>query len=55
MFADLKRYEPTTHFNGQSTVTIHGDHATGESSDLDVEDLDVFGRPDLSIARLNRR
>ena len=24
-------------------------------SDLCVEDLDVFGRPDLCIARLNRR
>jgi hypothetical protein len=31
VFADLNRYETTTHFNGQSTVTINGDHATGES------------------------
>jgi SnoaL-like domain len=31
VFADLNRYEATTHFNGQSTVTIDGDHATGES------------------------
>jgi len=31
VFADLNRYETTTHFNGQSTVTIDGDHATGES------------------------
>jgi hypothetical protein len=28
---DLKRYEATTHFNGQSTVTIDGNRATGES------------------------
>ena len=31
VFADLNRYEATTHFNGQSTVTLDGDHATGES------------------------
>ena len=30
VFADLNRYEATTHFNGQSTVTIDGDRATGE-------------------------
>src|SRR6185295_178312 len=31
VFADLNRYDVTTHFNGQSTVSIDGDHATGES------------------------
>jgi len=32
VFDDLNRYEATTHFNGQSTVTIDGgDSATGES------------------------
>jgi uncharacterized protein YneR len=31
VFADLNRYEETTHFNGQSTVTIDGNRATGES------------------------
>src|SRR6476620_11502114 len=31
VFADLNRYDVTTHFNGQSTFTIDGDHATGES------------------------
>jgi SnoaL-like domain len=31
VFDDLNRYEVTTHFNGQSTVTIDGNHATGES------------------------
>ena len=31
IFADLNRYEATTHFNGQSTVTINGDGAVGES------------------------
>jgi hypothetical protein len=31
VFDDLDRYEVTTHFNGQSTVTVDGDRATGES------------------------
>ena len=31
VFADLNRYEATTHFNGQSRVSIDGDRATGES------------------------
>jgi SnoaL-like domain len=31
VFDDLNRYEVTTHFNGQSTVTITGHQATGES------------------------
>jgi hypothetical protein len=31
VFDDLNRYEATMHFNGQSSVTLDGDHATGES------------------------
>ena len=31
VFDDLNRYEVTTHFNGQSTVTVNGNRATGES------------------------
>ena len=31
VFDDLNRYEVTTHFNGQSTVIIAGNRATGES------------------------
>jgi hypothetical protein len=31
VFDDLNRYEVTTHFNGQSTVALAGDRATGES------------------------
>jgi SnoaL-like domain len=31
VFDDLNQYEITTHFNGQSTVTLDGDRATGES------------------------
>jgi SnoaL-like domain len=31
VFADLNRYEATMHFNGQSTVSLDGDRASGES------------------------
>ena len=31
VFDDLNRYEQTMHFNGQSTVTLKGDEATGDS------------------------
>src|SRR5580704_4296378 len=29
VFAGLNAYEATTHFNGQSTVAVEGDRATG--------------------------
>ena len=31
VFDDLNRYQATMHFNGQSTVALEGDRATGES------------------------
>jgi len=31
VFDDLNRYEVTMHFNGQSTITMGGDRATGDS------------------------
>jgi ketosteroid isomerase-like protein len=31
VFADLNRYQATTHFNGQSMVALEGDSASGES------------------------
>jgi hypothetical protein len=31
VFAALKQYEVTMHFNGQSTVTLNGERATGET------------------------
>ena len=31
MFGDLNQYQATTHFNGQSTVSLNGDRATAES------------------------
>src|SRR6476619_7136664 len=35
VFADLNRYAVTAHFNGQSTVALDGDRATGESYTFD--------------------
>ena len=32
VFADLNQYQATTHFNGQSTIRLDGDRATGEST-----------------------
>ena len=34
VFADLNQYEATTHFNGQSTIVLDGNAATGESYTL---------------------
>jgi hypothetical protein len=31
VFDDLNRYVATMHFNGQSTISLNGDRATGES------------------------
>jgi ketosteroid isomerase-like protein len=31
VFDDLNRYQVTMHFNGQSTIALDGDRATGES------------------------
>ena len=31
VFEDLNRYQATMHFNGQSTIDLDGDRATGES------------------------
>jgi hypothetical protein len=31
VFANLNQYQATTHFNGQSTIRLKGDGATGES------------------------
>lgn len=31
VFDDLNRYEATMHFNGQSTISLDGDRATGET------------------------
>src|SRR2546422_682602 len=50
VFADLNRYEATTHFNGQSTVTIDGDRATGESYTIAHHLFSEDGNREIMIA-----
>jgi ketosteroid isomerase-like protein len=52
VFADLNRYEATTHFNGQSTVALDGDRATGESYCLAHHLFTEAGEGKLMIASL---
>jgi hypothetical protein len=42
VFADLNQYAATTHFNGQSTITVDGDRATGGSYCI-AHHLTVYG------------
>jgi len=51
-FDDLKRYEATTHFNGQSTVTIDGNRATGESYTIAHHLFTQHGDRKIMIASL---
>ena len=52
VFDDLNRYEATTHFNGQSTVTIDGDRATGESYTIAYHVYTEHGIRKIMIASL---
>jgi ketosteroid isomerase-like protein len=52
VFDDLNRYDVTTHFNGQSTVTLDGDRATGESYCLAHHLYTEDGERKLMIASL---
>ncbi len=52
VFADLNRYEATTHFNGQSTVALDGDRATGESYTLAHHVFTEAGSRKIMIASL---
>jgi hypothetical protein len=52
VFADLNRYEVTTHFNGQSTVTLEGNEATGESYTIAHHVYIEDGRRRIMIASL---
>jgi hypothetical protein len=52
VFADLNRYDVTTHFNGQSTVTIDGNRATGESYTIDHHVFTEDDRRRIMIASL---
>jgi ketosteroid isomerase-like protein len=53
VFADLNRYEATTHFLGQSTIfTLNGDRATGQAYCLAHHITANGGRRRLMIASL---
>ena len=52
VFADLNRYEATTHFNGQSTVVLDGERATGESYTIAHHVYTEAGSRKIMIASL---
>ena len=52
VFDDLNRYETTTHFNGQSTIALDGDRATGESYCLAHHLYTEDGERKLMVASL---
>src|ERR1700751_1967852 len=52
VFDDLNRYEVTTHFNGQSTVALDGDRATGESYTIAHHVYTEDGNRKIMIASL---
>jgi len=52
VFADLNRYEATTRFNGQSTVVLHGERATGESYTIAHHLYTADGERKIMIASL---
>ncbi|MEV6925244.1 nuclear transport factor 2 family protein [Dactylosporangium sp. NPDC051485] len=52
VFEGLRQYEATTHFNGQSTVELAGDTATGESYTLAHHLFTTDGERRIMIAAL---
>ena len=52
VFGDLNRYDATTHFNGQSTVNLDGDRATGESYTIAHHLFTEDGERKIMIASL---
>ena len=52
VFDDLNRYQATQHFNGQSTITLDGDRATGESYCLAHHLYTEDGERKLMVASL---
>jgi hypothetical protein len=55
VFDDLNQYEVTTHFNGQSTVALDGDRATGLSYTLAHHLFTAEGERMIMIASLRYR
>lgn len=52
VFDNLNTYDVTTHFNGQSTVVLDGDRASGESYCIAHHLHDVDGQRTLMIASI---
>jgi SnoaL-like domain len=52
VFEHLRTYEATTHFNGQSLVSLNGDGATGESYCLAHHVQVADGRRTLMVASI---
>jgi hypothetical protein len=52
VFADLNQYDVTTHFNGQSTVTLDGDTAAGECYTIAHHLYTADGERKIMIASL---
>jgi ketosteroid isomerase-like protein len=52
VFADLNRYQATMHFNGQSTITLDGDQAAGESYCIAHHLFTADGERKLMLAHL---
>ena len=52
VFEDLNQYEATTHFNGQHTVVLDGDRATGESYTIAHHLFTTNGQRQIMIAFL---
>ena len=48
----LRGHDATTHFNGQSTVAIDGDHATGESYCIAHHVSSADGRRTIMLASI---
>ena len=52
VFDDLNQYDATMHFNGQSTVVLDGDHATGESYTIAHHLFSADGERKIMVAHL---
>jgi hypothetical protein len=52
VFEDLNQYQATTHFNGQHTVVLDGDRATGESYTIAHHLFTKNGQRQIMIASL---
>jgi SnoaL-like domain len=52
VFADLNQYHATTHFNGQSTIVLDGNRATGESYTMAHHLFTADGERKIMIASL---